>query len=208
MIALLQHVILKIAHHGVQLHHGIAHGGSGGKYNATSAGNLVHIAALGEHIAGFLRLCLADAGHIPHFCMHVKVFERMRLVHKQAVNTQFLKIYGVVFFLVVEFFQICGQVLFCALHLLDRKFFILICFRFCDCVYDFVNLFLNNRFLPLRGDRDFFKLRVADNDRIKIASGDAGAEFFSVLRFKIFFCGYQNVCTGIERQEIAAPLFR
>ncbi len=131
----------------------------------------------------------------------------MRLVYKQAVNAQFFKIYGVVFFLVMEFFQICGQVLFRALHLLDRKFFILICFCFRDCVYDFVNLFLNNRFLPLWGDRDFFKLRMADDHRVKIAGSDTGAEFFPVLRLKIFFCGYQYICAGIECQKIAAPLF-
>ncbi len=132
----------------------------------------------------------------------------MCFVHKQAVNAQFLKIYSVVFFLVMEFFQICGQVLFRALHLLDRKFFILICLRFRDCVHDFVNLFFNDRFLPLRGDRDFFKLRMADDHRVKIAGGDTGAEFFPVLRLKILFCGYQHICAGIERQEIAAPLFR
>ena len=46
----LQTVILKIPLHGVKLGHTVADRGSSGKDNAPAAGNLIHVAALGEHI--------------------------------------------------------------------------------------------------------------------------------------------------------------
>ena len=52
---LLQGAVLEVAHDRVQLGHGIAHGRSRGEHHATPAGDLVQIAALAEHIAGFLR---------------------------------------------------------------------------------------------------------------------------------------------------------
>ena len=52
---LLQGAVLEVAHDRVQLGHGIAHGRARGEYHATSAGDLIQIAALAEHIAGFLR---------------------------------------------------------------------------------------------------------------------------------------------------------
>ena len=51
---LLEGAVLQIPHDRVQLGHGIAHGRTRGKHHATSAGDLVQIAALTEHIAGFL----------------------------------------------------------------------------------------------------------------------------------------------------------
>ena len=51
---LLQGAVLQIPHDRVQLGHGVRHRGAGRKHHATSAGDLVQIAALAEHIAGFL----------------------------------------------------------------------------------------------------------------------------------------------------------
>jgi len=51
---LLQGAVLQIPHDRVQLCHGVAHRGAGGKYHATPAGDLIQIATLSEHIAGFL----------------------------------------------------------------------------------------------------------------------------------------------------------
>ena len=51
---LLEGAVLEIPHDRVQLGHGIAHGRTRGKHHATSAGDLVQIAALAKHIAGFL----------------------------------------------------------------------------------------------------------------------------------------------------------
>ena len=65
----LQAVMLEIPLHGVKLGHGVADRGSGCKDNATVSGNLVHIAALGKHIGGFLRVRCGKTSHIPHFCV-------------------------------------------------------------------------------------------------------------------------------------------
>ena len=51
---LLEGAVLEVAHDRVQLGHGITHGRTCGEHHATSAGDLVQIAALAEHIAGFL----------------------------------------------------------------------------------------------------------------------------------------------------------
>ena len=51
---LLQGAVLEVPHDRVQLGHGVAHRGAGSEYHATPAGDLVQIAALAEHIAGFL----------------------------------------------------------------------------------------------------------------------------------------------------------
>ena len=51
---LLQGAVLEVPHDRVQLGHGVRHRGAGRKHHATSAGDLIQIAALAEHIAGFL----------------------------------------------------------------------------------------------------------------------------------------------------------
>ena len=52
---LLQGAVLQIPHDRVQFGHGIAHGRARGEHHAPPAGDLVQIAALAKHIAGFLR---------------------------------------------------------------------------------------------------------------------------------------------------------
>ena len=68
-VQLLQAFILKITLHGVKLGHGIADRCAGGKDHATVSGDLIHIAALGKHIGGFLRVRCGKTSHIPHFCV-------------------------------------------------------------------------------------------------------------------------------------------
>ena len=51
---LLQGAVLEVPHDRVQLGHGVAHRGAGSEHHTTPAGDLVQIAALAEHIAGFL----------------------------------------------------------------------------------------------------------------------------------------------------------
>ena len=63
---LLQAVILEIPLHGVKLGHGVGHRRAGGKDDAPAAGDLVHVAALGEHIRRFLRIRGGEARHIAH----------------------------------------------------------------------------------------------------------------------------------------------
>ena len=68
-VQFLQAFILKITLHGVKLGHGVADRGAGGKNHATVSGDLIHIAALGEHIAGLLGIAGGETCHIPHFCV-------------------------------------------------------------------------------------------------------------------------------------------
>ena len=68
-VQFLQAFILKITLHGVKLGHGVADRRSGGKDHATVSGNLIHIAALGKHIAGLLGIAGGETSHIPHFCV-------------------------------------------------------------------------------------------------------------------------------------------
>ena len=53
-VQFLQAFILKVTLHGVKLGHGVADRCAGGKDHATVSGDLIHIAALGKHIGGFL----------------------------------------------------------------------------------------------------------------------------------------------------------
>ena len=48
---------------------------------------------------------------------------------------------------------------------------------------------------------------MPDHDSIIVTGGDTGTELFAVLGFKVFLCGNQNIGTGIEPQEVCAPLF-
>ena len=68
-VQFLQAFILKVTLHGVKLGHGVADRGAGGKNHATVSGDLIHIAALGKHIGGFLRVRCGKTSHIPHFCV-------------------------------------------------------------------------------------------------------------------------------------------
>ena len=53
--AALQSAVLQIPLHRIQLRHGVAHRRARGEDDAAPAGQLVHVAALHEHVAGFLR---------------------------------------------------------------------------------------------------------------------------------------------------------
>lgn len=66
-VQFLQAVILEIPLHGVKLGHGIADRGAGGENNTTAAGDLIHVATLGEHITGLLGVAGGEASHVPHF---------------------------------------------------------------------------------------------------------------------------------------------
>ena len=76
---LLQGAVLQVPHDRVQLGHGVAHRGAGSEHHATPAGDLVQIAALAEHIAGFLRLARAQTCDITHFCVQKECAAPLRL---------------------------------------------------------------------------------------------------------------------------------
>ena len=93
---LLKPVILKIPLHGVKLRHTVGNRRAGGKDNAPAARDLIHIAALGKHIAGFLRVRSREARHIPHLGIEEQVFVVVRLVHKEPVHAELFKSYHII----------------------------------------------------------------------------------------------------------------
>jgi len=81
-------------------------------------------------------------------------------------------------------------------------------FQLIDGGKRFINLLLNDTLLPLKGQRNALKLTVPDDDRIVVAGGDAGAEFFAVGGLKVLAPCHQKFCVGVEVQELRSPLLR
>ena len=73
--------------------------------------------------------------------------------------------------------------------------------------FEIIDLLLDGGDLPFSGERDLFKLRVADDDCIVISRRYARAELFAVCRLKVLFGGNQDVRPRVEAHEVAAPLF-
>ena len=123
----------------------------------------------------------------------------MRFVYKKSVNAQLLKGDNIVLSRIgAQLFQFCFQRLTGLFHLLDAEILACIGFQFFDGGKRFIDLFLNNAFLPLIGKRNPLKLAVTDNDRIIIPGCNPGAELFAVGRFKILFPRYQQLCIGVQ----------
>ena len=71
---ILQRLRLQIPLHGVQLHHTVGNGRSGGKHNAMPICQLVEILAFEIHIAGLLGFRLGNARHVLHFTYCGEIF--------------------------------------------------------------------------------------------------------------------------------------
>ena len=70
-------------------------------------------------------------------------------------------------------------------------------FQLIDGGKRFINLLLNDTFLPLKGQRDALKLAVPDDDGIVVAGCDAGAKTLSIGGFKVFLAGNEQLCIGV-----------
>ena len=79
-------------------------------------------------------------------------------------------------------------------------------FQFVDCGKRFINLLLNDALLPFKGQRYALKLAVPDDDRIVVAGGDAGAEFFAVGGLKVLAPCHQQLSIRVEVQKLRCPL--
>ena len=133
----------------------------------------------------------------------------MRLVHKQAIHTQFLKCNHIILSrLVVQLLQLCFQRFLCFFHLLDRKTAAVLTPGICQSQRNIVNLTFYNSFLSFRGERHTLKLRMTDHDGIVITGCNAGAKLLSIAGFKILLRCHQHIRIGIEPQEVCAPLLR
>ena len=107
------------------------------------------------------------------------VLVKMALVHKKPVNAQLFKGNYIVFTLIgAQFFQLSFQRFPGLFHLLDGEILTGVDFQLIDGGKRFINLLLNDTFLPLKGQRDALKLAMPDDDGIVVPGGDAGTEFF------------------------------
>ena len=110
----------------------------------------------------------------------------MALVHKKSVNAQLFKGNYIVFTLIgAQFFQLGFQRFPGLFHLLDGEILTCVDFQLIDGGKRFINLLLNDTFLPLKGQRDALKLAMPDDDGIVVPGGDAGTEFFAVGSLKV-----------------------
>ena len=206
---LLQGVHLQIPLDGIQFHHTIGDGRTGGKHHAPPACDLVQIPALHKEVAGLLRFGLCDAADVPHFGIEKQIFIVMALVDEQPVNAQLLERDHIILAaLVVQFVQLVLQALAGLFHPLDGKVLRLVRLRLADTQNDLVHLLFQNGPLPLDADGYLLELAVADDDRVVVAGGDVPAKTLAVLCFKILFRGHQHIGGRIELQELAGPLLR
>ena len=96
----------------------------------------------------------------------------MRLVHKKPVNAQLLKGDHIILSLIgAQFFQLGFQCFPGLFHLLDGEILTCVDFQLIDGGKRFINLLLNDTFLPLKGQRDALKLAMPDDDGIVVAGG-------------------------------------
>ncbi len=108
----------------------------------------------------------------------------MRLVHKKPVNAQLFKGNYIVFTLIgAQFFQLGFQRFPGLFHLLDGEILTCVNFQLIDGGKRFINLLLNDTFLPLKGQRDALKLAMPDDDGIVVLQWRCGHRIF---------CGWQS----------------
>jgi len=208
-ILFLQRAILQIAHNRVQFRHRVAHRRTRGKNHPAPAGHFIQIAALAEHVRRFLCLACTQTCDIPHFCVQKEVFERVRFVHKQSVHTQLLEGNHVILTLIgAQFFQLGFQRFPGLFHLLDGEILTCVDFQLIDGSKRFINLLLNDSFLPFKGQRNTLKLAVPDDNCIVVAGGDAGTEFFAIGSFKVLAPCHQKFGVRVEVQKLRCPLLR
>ena len=204
-----QPVMLQIALDGVKLRHGVGNRGAGGKHHAAPAGQLIHVAALGEHIRGFLRIGGGKPCHVAHLRIEEKIFIIVRLVHKHPVYAELFKVNHIILAVAgLQLFQPRLQPLFRALQALDGKAVAACELGILNAIGDFLNLLMKEPFLPLRTDGDTLKLAVADDNSVIVAGGDTGAEFLAVVGFKVLLGSDKDVGRRVEPQKLRRPLFR
>ena len=208
-VAALEGAVLQVPLHGVQLRHAVGNRSAGSKDDAPAASQLVHVAALHEHIRGLLRLRCRQTSYVAHLRVEEQVLKPMRLVHIQAIHTQLLKGDNIILLAFsLQLFQAQLQLLLGPHQLLDGKLLAVAALQLVNARYHLVDLLLNETLLPCLRHGDALKLRVTDDDCIVITSGDTAAELLTVMTLKVFLGSHQNPGRRIESQEFRGPLLR
>ena len=124
----LEHIVLEIAHHGVQLRHGVRNRRAGRKYDTLVAGDLINVPAFQEHIRRLLRVGSREAGNVAHFCVEKQVFERMGFIHIEPVYAKLLEGDDIILAAgVLQFLELHFEALFGLLQTLDGETLGIIC---------------------------------------------------------------------------------
>ena len=124
----LKHIMLEIAHHGVQLRHGVRDRRTGCKHNALVAGDLINIPAFQEHIGGFLCVGSGKARNVAHFCVEKQIFERMGFVHIEPVYAKLLEGDDIILAAgVLQFLELHFEALFRFFQALDGETLSVVC---------------------------------------------------------------------------------
>ena len=131
----------------------------------------------------------------------------MTFIHKDTINTQFLKSDNIILAaLVVQLGKAGFQRFLGSLQLLNGIAFGLGAFCLLDTVHDVINLTVQDNFLTLSGHGDLFKLAVSDDDSIVISRSNTGTELLTVASFKVLFRCYKDIGRRIELEPLRCPL--
>ena len=104
----LQRLVLQISLYGIKFNHTVWNRRTRRKHNATPSGNLIKIAALHKEVWRFLRLCLSDTAHIPHFRVKIQILVIVTFIYEKPVYTEFFKGYHIILsWLIVQLLQLC-----------------------------------------------------------------------------------------------------
>jgi len=169
---IVQEVILQIPHHGVKLCNAVTERRSSGKNHAFAASLFIEITAFEEQIKCFLRSRIGNSGYILQFCGDKEVFELMGFVNEQTVDSELFKCQRIVLIRLFELIKLLLQALTGTLHSLDLELRTFALFQFLNALQNIVNLRLNGHDLSLLRNRNLAELRVTDNNRIIVASGN------------------------------------
>ena len=141
---------MEVSLHGIHLHHCIADGSAGGKDDASSTGQFIHVAALHVEVGGLLGFALGNAAHVVHFCKCGQVFKVMRFIYKKPVNAQFFKGKHIILSaLIVQLFELRLHGFFLPFQLFDTELPAHAVFCRHDHVHDFIQLLLQSGTLAL-----------------------------------------------------------
>ena len=96
----------------------------------------------------------------------------MGFIDEQTVDSELFKGQCIVLICFFELVKLFLQTLSGALHSLDLELRAFALFKLLNTLQNIVDLALNGRYLSLLRNRNFAELRVADDNRIIVASSD------------------------------------
>ena len=204
-----QPVGLQVAHHGVDLGHGVGHRRRCCEHHAAlrMPVELHRVARLQEQIEGALRTGQRQARHPRHLGEPVEVLVQVGLVHEQGVDTQQFPAEQVVLLLVGrQLFQPHRPVLLHRLELLDDPVGPVVALLGAYRHLYFMDDLLDESLAESRRHPDALEARVRDDHRVPIARGDARHQLAPAVAFQVLLARHQHRGVRIESDEFRRVL--